>query len=208
MPSFFFRQRTKQWYVQIGWRQAPLGRDNEAAKARYHALMLDPSEVDPPIADVAEAFLEWSEKNRDPATYDYYARFIRSFVREVVEVRFTAQRKRQRDRRCIRATQPIVRLGERGLPPSLRGGRPMDRRDGPWRRALYRCTGVIVRARAGPWDPPRDLGGASAPAEVRRRFERPHRGFELHFAAAQRSICSRTKSAGRNSCSSRPRELL
>jgi hypothetical protein len=38
-PKPFFREQTQNWYLQLGKRQIPLGKDNEAAWEEYHKLM-------------------------------------------------------------------------------------------------------------------------------------------------------------------------
>ena len=36
-PKPFFRKQTQSWYVQLGKRQIPLGKDEDEAWKQYHA---------------------------------------------------------------------------------------------------------------------------------------------------------------------------
>ena len=38
-PKPFFRKQTRSWYVQIGKKQVPLGKDEKAAWDKYHQIM-------------------------------------------------------------------------------------------------------------------------------------------------------------------------
>lgn len=80
MASFFYREQNQKWYAQIGKRQVLLGADKDEAEKRFHAMMLDPTETDPTIGELANHFLEWLEQNRDQKTYDYYSRYVCEFV--------------------------------------------------------------------------------------------------------------------------------
>lgn len=80
MASFFYREQNQKWYAQIGKRQILLGADKAEAEKRFHAMMLDPSETDPTIGELAGQFLEWLALNRDEKTYNYYSRYVLEFV--------------------------------------------------------------------------------------------------------------------------------
>ena len=48
-PRPFFREQTQSWYVQLGKRQFPLGKDEEQALLRYHHLMAGRTEPGPSL---------------------------------------------------------------------------------------------------------------------------------------------------------------
>jgi hypothetical protein len=48
-PKPFFRKQTGTWYVQIGKKQHNLGRDEQVAKQKYHALMAGRQPVMPHV---------------------------------------------------------------------------------------------------------------------------------------------------------------
>lgn len=81
-PQPFFRKQTQSWYVQLGKRQVPLGKDEAKAWAEYHKLMAGKRDLSPsePVAAVVDEFLEWAQNEREPLTYAYYQRYLASFV--------------------------------------------------------------------------------------------------------------------------------
>lgn len=89
MPHFpkpFFRRSRGLWYVEVAGRQVNLGPDREAAFRRYHELMGKPEAEPKPIdADVVvgifDLFLEWTQKNRSKASYDWYVERLTAFAR-------------------------------------------------------------------------------------------------------------------------------
>jgi len=84
-PQPFFRKQTQSWYVQIGKRQVPLGKDQEKAWDEYHKLMAGQRDLSPaePVAAVVDEFLEWVKKEKAPLTFAYYRRHLESFVNHV-----------------------------------------------------------------------------------------------------------------------------
>jgi len=84
-PQPFFRKQTQSWYVQIGKRQVPLGKDKEKAWDEYHKLMAGKRDLSPsePVTAVVDEFLEWVKKEKAPLTYSHYQRHLESFVNHV-----------------------------------------------------------------------------------------------------------------------------
>jgi len=80
MPHFpkpYFRKGRGLWYVQIDGRQINLGPDRDDAFQHYHRLMGEPRQrhvASGSLAGVIDAFLEWVDRNRSPATYEWYPR--------------------------------------------------------------------------------------------------------------------------------------
>ena len=71
--------------MQFGRYQHSLGKDWEEAFRRYRELLLH-EEGKPPrpnrsytVAEVADRFLDWSERHNDERTYDWYRSFLQSF---------------------------------------------------------------------------------------------------------------------------------
>ena len=83
-PKPFFKKARKSWYVQIDRKQIKLGYDKEAAFQQYHQLMQQPAEqaVASPesLVNIIDAFLEWTERNRAPDTYEWYRYRLQRFV--------------------------------------------------------------------------------------------------------------------------------
>jgi integrase len=81
-PEPFFRTQTRSWYVQIGSRQIALGRDRQAAWAKYDELMAGGTEVGLHVAaaQLLDEFLEHVLKNRSHQTFLWYRNYLRSFV--------------------------------------------------------------------------------------------------------------------------------
>lgn len=82
-PKPFFRPARNLWYVQLNGRQFNLGADQAAAFKNYHALMQQHAEAKPeqpitlPGSDrlvvvIVDDFLDWCQKNRSAATYEWY----------------------------------------------------------------------------------------------------------------------------------------
>ncbi len=96
MPHFpkpFFKKARGVWYVEINRKQINLGPDEEDAFRQYHQLMGQPREqVVPPESLVAiiDAFLEWTQKNRSPDTYEWYRYRLQRFVNKYPEMKVSA----------------------------------------------------------------------------------------------------------------------
>lgn len=83
-PKPFFKKARKSWYVQIDRKQIKLGSDRDEAFRQYHQLMQQPTEqvaASPEsLVNVIDAFLEWTERNRAPDTYEWYRYRLQRFV--------------------------------------------------------------------------------------------------------------------------------
>jgi integrase len=84
-PQPFFRAQTRSWYVQIGGRQIPLGRDRQLAWAKYDELMAGGETLSYHVAaaQLLDEFLEHVFKNRAASTYLWYRHYLRSFVQSI-----------------------------------------------------------------------------------------------------------------------------
>ena len=84
-PQPFFRKQTQSWYVQIGSKQVPLGKDLESAQRKYHQLMAGQIELSPdtPVVAVLDEFLEWVKNNQADTTYAFYSRFLTEFAESI-----------------------------------------------------------------------------------------------------------------------------
>lgn len=83
-PKPFFKQARKSWYVQIDRKQIKLGPDRDEAFRQYHQLMQQPAEqvaASPEsLVNIIDAFLDWTERNRAPDTYEWYRYRLQRFV--------------------------------------------------------------------------------------------------------------------------------
>jgi integrase len=81
-PKPFFRKQTQSWYLQLGKRQIPLGKEEDKAWQEYHAIMAGREEPSPSIRVVAllDRFLSWVQSNRAPGTYRWYRFYLQSFT--------------------------------------------------------------------------------------------------------------------------------
>lgn len=85
-PKPYFGKQTKSWYCSINGRQLPLGKDREATFERFHALMADRSQVQSELTtlyDLSQAYLDWVESNRKPATYKLHRHYLKEFIGSV-----------------------------------------------------------------------------------------------------------------------------
>lgn len=84
-PKPWYRKSTRSWYVQVGRKQVRLGRDKQAAWAKYYKLMSVPrgaeSEGKITIATLVGLYLAWCEKNRAPSTYEKNRLHLRGFMK-------------------------------------------------------------------------------------------------------------------------------
>ncbi len=81
-PKPFFRKFTRSWYVTLGGKQLPLGKDKALAWWRYHEIMAGQaaSEQIASVAQLCDAYLDWCQRHRKPATFDKQRRYLRSFI--------------------------------------------------------------------------------------------------------------------------------
>jgi len=98
MPHFpkpFFKKARGVWYVEIDRKQINLGPDKDEAFRQYHQLMGKPREqhASPEsLVVIIDAFLEWTQKNRAPDTYEWYRQRLQRFVSRYPEMRVSALR--------------------------------------------------------------------------------------------------------------------
>ena len=87
MPHFpkpFFKKARRLWYVQIDGRQMCLGPDKDAAFQQYHQLMQAPvvkpqAVLNPLVVVLADAYLDWVQKERAPDTFEWYRYRLQRF---------------------------------------------------------------------------------------------------------------------------------
>ncbi len=86
-PKLFYRKSKQAWYVQLGKRQISLGKEREAAFARYRQVVLHEGgttaagDTDYSVAEIFDLFLEYSSKQHAPETYAWYRGFLEYFCR-------------------------------------------------------------------------------------------------------------------------------
>jgi integrase len=94
-PKPFFKKARNCWYVEIDRRQVKLGPDRDEAFRTYHQLMAEPKKqqvAGGSLAAIVDAFLEWSQQNRSPDTYEWYRYRLERFVRQYPDLRVTELR--------------------------------------------------------------------------------------------------------------------
>jgi integrase len=86
-PKPYFKKSHKAWFANIGPNGRPVrlasqAEGEEKANERYYAKMAgrQPVDSDAPVVDLLERFLDHHEKESAPATYQFYARPVRSFA--------------------------------------------------------------------------------------------------------------------------------
>jgi len=93
MPHFpkpFYKKARGVWYVEINRKQVNLGPDKDEAFRQYHQLMGKPREqhVSPDsLVEIIDAFLDWTQKNRAPDTFEWYQQRLQRFVSTYPEMR-------------------------------------------------------------------------------------------------------------------------
>jgi integrase len=100
----FFRKPRQTWYVQIDGKQINLGRDKDAAFARYHDLMRQekPREVDCSlVVGVLDAFLNWVQNNKKPRTFEWYQRHLQVFAKSIPPLLAVGQLKKHHLTACV-----------------------------------------------------------------------------------------------------------
>jgi hypothetical protein len=85
-PKPFFRKSRQLWYVQLDGRQINLGPDRDKALRLYHELMARPKRTvrhcnsAELVSILCDTFLDWVEKHRSAATYEWYQERLQQFV--------------------------------------------------------------------------------------------------------------------------------
>lgn len=79
----WYRKDRKAWFATIDGKRHRLGTDRKQAFQRFHELMAKPQKRQvegQSVPAVVDAFLEWTQKNRAPRTYDWYLERLQWFV--------------------------------------------------------------------------------------------------------------------------------
>jgi len=81
----YYKKSHKAWYVNLHGRPQRLAEDEEAAWTEYHRLMAGEAPVTPKttVAALLERYLLWTQENREPGTFNFYARHLRSFAKHI-----------------------------------------------------------------------------------------------------------------------------
>lgn len=80
-PQPFYRKALKSYYVKLGGKFIHLGKDRDNAYAKYHGLMLSrqPTLPETPVEILLGKFLSWCQLHREPLTYEWYLKHLKSF---------------------------------------------------------------------------------------------------------------------------------
>ena len=93
-PKPFFKKSRKSWYVEINRRQIKLGPNRDEAFRQYHQIMQQPAEVvsasPESLVTIIDAFLDWTDRNRSPDTYEWYRYRLQRFVDRYPEMKVSA----------------------------------------------------------------------------------------------------------------------
>ena len=86
-PKPWYRKDRQAWFVTIDGTRHNLGRNRKAAFQRFHELMAQPrSQRQLPsetVIAVIDAFLEWTQKHRAKATYEWYLERCQWFIKTI-----------------------------------------------------------------------------------------------------------------------------
>ncbi len=89
-PKPWFRKARRAWFVTINGEQHNLGPHKAEAYERFYQFMRQPPErkVSPhSLAAIADAFLDWVQKQRSPETYEWYRYRLERFVRKYPDLK-------------------------------------------------------------------------------------------------------------------------
>ena len=83
----WYRTSHDAWYVEVGGKQVKLARgkaNKQAAHLEWHRLQsgrgLPAGAPEPHVAVVFDLFLSWSKAHHKPESYEWYRRYLQSFV--------------------------------------------------------------------------------------------------------------------------------
>ncbi|MCG6154190.1 tyrosine-type recombinase/integrase [Rubinisphaera margarita] len=82
----FFRKQTQSWYCSLSGKQFSLGKDKQLAFQKFHELMANREEHLQnrfSLYELSQAYLDWCQANRKPATYKLHRHFLKSFIEAV-----------------------------------------------------------------------------------------------------------------------------
>src|SRR5262245_40361095 len=93
VPKPHYRKSHKCWYLKIKDELIRLDPDEKTAWSLYQEIMAQRQageqahvELTGPnvgVCDILAAFLEWTEKHKAPATYQWYQKYCESFAKRV-----------------------------------------------------------------------------------------------------------------------------
>ena len=85
MRKLLFKKSHNAWYVHQQGRMIRLSDDKETAFQLYHELKASqaPAATTDSVATLLNCYLEWCQKNRSTATYEWYKEFLSSFARSI-----------------------------------------------------------------------------------------------------------------------------
>ena len=84
-PKPWFRKSRKSWFVTLDGVQHNLGPDKKEAYERFHELMRRPARrttSSTSLVSIADAFLDWTLRNRARATFGWYQERLQSFLEQ------------------------------------------------------------------------------------------------------------------------------
>ena len=87
-PKPWFREDRQAWFVTVNGKRHHLGLDEKEAKRKFRELMAapepKPTSAQPgaafSVAEIFEKFLDWSQKHREPTTYEWLQYRIQMFI--------------------------------------------------------------------------------------------------------------------------------
>lgn len=84
------------WAVTIRGKRHNLGPDKKEAEKKFDYLMSLPEEVEEPevkerVVVLLDKFLQWTQKNRAPATFDWYKMILQSFINHLPNPKILAE---------------------------------------------------------------------------------------------------------------------
>lgn len=82
----YLRKQTNSWFCSIDGQQVSLGKDREAAHAKFHELMANRETIGgqfQTLYELSQAYLDWCQANRKTGTYAAHRRYLKSFVDQV-----------------------------------------------------------------------------------------------------------------------------
>lgn len=91
-PKPWYRPARGVWYVTLDGQQINLGPDKDQAFDRYKKFLAEPKMrqvSSESLAAIADAFLDWVQRNRSPDTYGWYQYRLERFVKRFPDLRAT-----------------------------------------------------------------------------------------------------------------------
>jgi len=84
-PQPYWKATHRCWYAKIDGRHYRLDPNEKEAWEKYHQLMAGRAALsaDSKVAELVNRYLDWTERHRAKATYEWYARFLLSFGRSL-----------------------------------------------------------------------------------------------------------------------------